>query len=250
MSLSVSSFASFLILLSCLIDSLKAVQCLKWNTSKVAMIANHYTSIKNSGLSETEWTKNRDLILFQYQTISPNASYYAKGSHSSLENAFYLRFIVDYYECLPDFTIFLHADTILHNPLWLHWIDCLRSNVTFAPLTPFTRKTSNIKTHEGRRKGVEELWDIFGKQYPEDKVINYYISEQWVISRDTLKKYPKSAYMAALVRSNSGEIEARAFEYTFHSLFDGLSLDTYVETRIKELLPYSKSTFSINLLVR
>jgi hypothetical protein len=45
-------------------------------------------------------------------------------------------FIVDFYEALPDVTIFLHAAPEHHNPNFWDWVRCLRRDVQYTARRP------------------------------------------------------------------------------------------------------------------
>ena len=65
-----------------------------------------------------------------YQRVDPAAPRYVPNF--GYEAGVYLKFIVDFYDMLPDVTVFVHARPWEHTKNWLRHIDCLRPNVTFA----------------------------------------------------------------------------------------------------------------------
>ena len=46
-----------------------------------------------------------------------------------------VQFVLDHYYALPDVSIFMQDRPEQHNPHWLHWSQCLRHNISYAPMT-------------------------------------------------------------------------------------------------------------------
>eukprot|EP01012_Entosiphon_sulcatum_P015203 TRINITY_DN20213_c0_g1_i1.p1 TRINITY_DN20213_c0_g1~~TRINITY_DN20213_c0_g1_i1.p1 ORF type:complete len:383 (+),score=39.50 TRINITY_DN20213_c0_g1_i1:103-1251(+) len=200
-----------------------------WKTTKVIVVAN--PAAQSAGVTYPPWSDGRDLSVWQYQTRAPDQPYHVQNNGHALEFAFYLRFIIDFYDRLPDITIFVHPDAFRHNPLWLHWLDCLRRDVKFVPNVPWLRThipNTTPQNSEGTRIGHAELFQIFGRPYPtssQEPLVGYAPGAQWVFSRDTIRRYPREMYQRALDASLGGRIEARAFEFHMPVLFGRPMLD-------------------------
>lgn len=69
--------------------------------------------------------------VFAYQRRDPSKPRFAPNF--GYEGAIYLRFIVDHYDALPDYSVFIQAD-MPDGGDWLYWISCLNSSTQFMAL--------------------------------------------------------------------------------------------------------------------
>jgi hypothetical protein len=69
--------------------------------------------------------------VFAYQRRDPSKPLYAPNF--GYEGAIYMRFIVDHYYDLPDFTAFIQAD-VPDNGDWLYWLRCINGSTRFLAL--------------------------------------------------------------------------------------------------------------------
>ena len=76
--------------------------------------------------------------VYHHNATHPNLRRYAGRSHGR-EASVFLMHVAQRYNKLADQTVFVHEDVWTHNPVWPHWLACLRENVTYASLSPLWR---------------------------------------------------------------------------------------------------------------
>ncbi|GAQ82832.1 hypothetical protein KFL_001260020 [Klebsormidium nitens] len=153
------------------------------------------------------WTQNR--TLYTYQRTDPSAPRYCQNT--GYEAGVFLKFIVDFYEDLPDQTVFLHADPFAHNADIERWIDCLSPDLTYTTLnTVFVVKRSitfwnGYAGFQGVVPQIEKCWRALAAAFDkpltpqpgQEPVVSFVCCQQIAISRDQIRRNPLAAYQRA-----------------------------------------------------
>ncbi len=94
------------------------------------------------------------------------------------------------YDSLAEKTAFVHEDAWIHNPVWPHWIGCLRDNATHASLSPLWRPHAPGPTGSlARTLGARP--DEWARQVP------WSCCFLLVQGRELMRTIPRAAYAAA-----------------------------------------------------
>ena len=127
------------------------------------------------------WHNTSNATFVMYQRSDPSVPNYSPNY--GFEAGVIVQFIVEHYAALPDVTIFVQDRPEHHNPHWLAWAQCLKPNVSYAPMTHARVARlyrANAQTAPGTDADdaiVEQCWrdmlDAFGVQllYPREKPI-------------------------------------------------------------------------------
>ena len=194
-------------------------------------------------------------VLFYYK--KDPAAEHILPDDTAKEDTPYLAYIVNYYDCLPPFSILLHARPWTHEAVY----ECLRETPLkaaerswlplgsdyvdrFSPPRPGTAQWNEFQ---------DRLWERLASRgfhlpHPANKHLELYCCPQFILSRAVIRQWPREFWVAvleydyevartkrvALVPSPRPEAEApgdwvttpptswtgMALEHTFHVLFD------------------------------
>lgn len=179
----------------------------KWRTPVVIVpsVYREYDETVPGWVVSSLWSSFRSLYL--YQRTDEAAPRYAPNFGT--ESGVYYRFIVDHYDALPDFMVFVHMYPEAHNERWLQWVHAMRDNLTFSSLNDFfveERLFSEVMLGSPWSFFAEQcLRDIFedvGATLPakEPLLANGWCCAQVMASRDQIRKRPKAVYEKILRR--------------------------------------------------
>ena len=143
-------------------------------------------------------------------TITPQVSGVLSVTNFSTEAGVYLRFIVDHYHDLPDITIFVHARPEEENAHWRSWVKCLRSNMSWASLSPtyvLNRSPLDLASLHARQllaPRFEQCWRdlarVFAISMPpptEEPRVSMLCCQTFAASREQLRSRPLQVWQQA-----------------------------------------------------
>lgn len=154
----------------------------------------------------SKWHHNTSNVTFVvYQRTNPQAPNYSPNY--GFEAGVIVQFVVEHYEALPDITVFMQDMPWQHNPHWMAWIECLRPNMTYAPLTHARLARlyrANAQTDPGTDRDdavTEQCWRDILEAFNvplllprEQPVVAYFQGSTFAVSRDQLRATPLSAW--------------------------------------------------------
>lgn len=79
--------------------------------------------------------------IYHHDESQSETAGYAGKKHVR-EAGTFLTHVTTRYDVLASRTAFVHEDAWLHNPVWPHWLACLRDNATHATLSPLWQPTA------------------------------------------------------------------------------------------------------------
>lgn len=167
------------------------------------------------------------------------------------EASAYLRFIVEYYDCLPKHIAFIHG----HEDGWHQkFPGSLLDAIKRARYTEFPHVSLNLQfSSDTLLSSGNHYWDVVGKVWPRhfQSIVGVEVPKhihrldcgaQFIVARDRIWHYPKSVWELWLQLSQDPDVASTAgidprsfdlmawvFEYTWHIIF-GLSPE-YTQTR-------------------
>ena len=169
--------------------------------------------------------------------------------HSSRgrEVSAYLSYVIDYYDQLPPFSIFIHAgERQHHNDLFgpetkivlenlrLETVDakgyvnlrCLHSPGCPSHVHPNNPTEFDIKVHDTRAYFAQIYKELFGADKPVPDVIGGICCAQFAVSRDQIQRRPKSDYLRMMNWVDKGSKQmvddygvGWVFEIVWHVVF-------------------------------
>jgi len=126
--------------------------------------------------------------VYHHNESRPNSTRYAGRKHVREAGAF-LTHVVARYNTLAPKTAFIHEDIWLHNPVWPHWLACLRPTVTHASLSPIWQPAAPA--------GAGILGQVLGANTSNGGPVPWSCCFLIVEKRATLQITPKADYEAA-----------------------------------------------------
>jgi len=206
--------------------------------NKNKIVIAHY----NEDLSWTQNLKFDGEIVIYSKTIQSNPHRYIPINKGQ-EVPMYLKYIIDYYDNLPDKTLFLHGHStsphqdfdsryIIEN---LNW-DC--DNFFSVNKREWYQEVSkNCQLSKGSFDiWLKTYWYKFLEILPfPDNGLFFYSGAQFVVNKELITQHPKSYYEdlynwvlteeIKMERGTSDEIMSRIFEYTWHYIFTKNSVE-------------------------
>ena len=158
-----------------------------------------------STLADGRWARE---TIYHHNSSHPNASLYAGPIHGR-EASVFLMHAAQRYNSLADQTVFVHEDVWTHNPVWPHWVACLRKNVTQASLSPLWREVA-----PGPPGALGTL--LGANQQPQEQRVPWSCCFLVVQARDTVLRIPQATYSAAQALLASGKDHSGASVTAFH----------------------------------
>lgn len=79
------------------------------------------------------------LTVYHHNATAHDVRHYV-GPPETREASAFLLHAATRYNTLADLTAFVHEDVWMHNPVWPHWIACLRENTSIASLSPIWQR--------------------------------------------------------------------------------------------------------------
>jgi hypothetical protein len=235
--------------------------------SKLLLLICHYDD-------DLGWTKSQPFDFVIYEKKSPqgkHAVHFNKGNEVSA----YIKFIVDYYDSLPERVLFLHGHRVSrHQRDILTILMHFASNVSFTPLPTANRSAERPRLYtlgdyhsinhfvwHCCRSGylpyirLQEQWHWLGRWLGDlpDSLLGFCCS-QFVVTRAAIHRQPKEFYVEVLhqIQTLSGEdasFEFGAFfEYIWHYIFGMPAIDTSLASVEAHLDP-QKLTFLGNAVL-
>ncbi len=190
------------------------------NNIKKLVLISHYNS-------NIDWLEKLQVPYVVYSKSLRNNNFidFNKGQ----EVPMYLKFIIDWYDKLPDKILFYHDHLhsphqdfdsvfIINNVNWeldeffsvnkREWYHTIQENCPIEPMGI---------------NWVNDNWDIFNKHLTKQDRYSFYCGAQFVIDKKLILNYEKSFYESLyewIKTSNlSNYITSRIFEYTWHYIF-------------------------------
>lgn len=80
-------------------------------------------------------------IIYHHDREVTDIDHYAGPGHTR-EAGTFLKHVTTRYDKLSALTAFVHDDAWLHNPVWPQWLSCLRSNASYATLSPIYQRSA------------------------------------------------------------------------------------------------------------
>jgi hypothetical protein len=177
---------------------------------------------------------NKNVNVMIYDKENPNNPYNIpvnKGNEASV----YLKYIIDYYDNLSDYTFFIHDDEYA----WHHtgsiidkYNEAVKSNKKFYNI--------NDKCHYNKRNSIsKDKYTLLLKWYNNyieeyipinkvpnynDFIYNYYGSAQFLVHKDLIKNLPKEFYIKIyewiITTDMPNWLSGRFLEWTWHIFWD------------------------------
>ena len=175
-------------------------------------------------VSNAPWLVNSTRLTYViYQRTNPSKANFVPNV--GFEAGVYLRFILDNYDDLPAHSVYIQDQPEMHNRAWLEWTRCLLPGTPYAPLVPtrlLTRDFREVK--DGLHAVAEQCFRNFLGTFgllekllvPMQKPTHaYYGGDLFVVSREALRRHPRSAYRRAdaLVAGGDGRCHLGALDW-------------------------------------
>lgn len=172
---------------------------------------------------DTEWVKN---LKYPYTIISKQQYKEDEVPNKGYEASSFLEYIINNYDCLDDYTIFVHG----HRNSWHHneFMDSKINRLIFVhdyynindqDLVALTQFPGSL---EKTVENIHNLESILGYKIDCTKII-YRCSSQFYVSRETIHKYTKEQYQKMLnwlyTTDEKSFWTSRVFEYCWHVMF-------------------------------
>lgn len=198
--------------------------------SKKILIA-HY----NENLEWTSKLNFDDEIVVYSKTIQTIPERYI-NINKAQEVPMYLKYIIDFYDKLPDKTLFLHGH--LHSPHQDFDSKYICENLNWDSNNFFSVNkrewyqeiNKNYTSWSVHSIWLRNYWYLFEEylSFPEDG-LKFYSGAQFLVDKKLILQYPKSFYEKLynwsitetinIPPQTSDEISSRIFEYTWHYIF-------------------------------
>lgn len=151
------------------------------------------------------WHNTSNLTFVVYQRLNPSQPNYSPNH--GFEGGVVVQFIVDNFWALPEITVFMQDRPEQHNPHWLAWTQCLRPNMSYAPMTN-ARMARQFKANAQTAPGTEaddaitdqcwrDLLDAFGSPLlspREQPFVSYFQGSTFAVSRAQLHTTPYATW--------------------------------------------------------
>jgi len=192
------------------------------NIMNIEVVVAHY----NENL---DWTNN---LKYKFNIISKSGIPRETPPNKGNEASSYLQYIIERYNTLSDYTIFVHG----HRNDWHHKqnIDEKINTLTFDKKYYNINETS-VTPLNGFKKEFVVMKELIK---PFEKILNttidldnlaYRSSAQFYVSKETIRRHDLSVYVQLynfLMNHNAPSYwSGRIFEYTFHYIFTGSVTD-------------------------
>lgn len=162
----------------------------------------------------------------------PNVSLIHEPDSKGHEVNGYLRFILDYYDDLPDHTAFVHG----HHASWhVDWQDqVLRftewNGSGYRPLQRIRRWRVKKPISQPHLAELNAYWNTLFQPYLGDYNIEttmYHCCGSFLVSADAIRRHPKSVYQYwhDWVKNTTASYSGYMFEYMWHRIFGRLNHD-------------------------
>ncbi|KAL7622770.1 hypothetical protein AAE478_006449 [Parahypoxylon ruwenzoriense] len=206
---------------------------------------------------DISWTENikiPNLNIIRYVSDSMNAEYHPPVPNKGREALIYHTYMHDFYDNLPDITIFIHAD---ESP-W-HVEGTLNSSMTFAlshldlyqvlqrqyfnlrvswdgACPNWINTTKSSAERDGHKKEEPYMYEAFSENFNTNQVPEILAGpccSQFAVTKDAVRRHPRSQYkitMDWLVQTDwTDYIAGRVWEHMWPWLFKGEAVDCAVE---------------------
>jgi len=155
----------------------------------------------------------------------------------------YLKFIIDWYDKLPDKILFYHdhlnsphqdtdSVTIINNVNWE-----LDEYFSVNKREWYQTIDKNSKVEPMGLKWVQDCWYLFEKHLPAVDNLTFFSGAQFVIKKELILQYDKTyyQYLYNWIKETdiSNYITSRVFEYMWHYIFTKKNIETYHENIFK-----------------
>ena len=174
---------------------------IEWNHSVVAIPAVY--SEWDDWLPPWYINPNKwNISVFTYQRRDPKKEHYVPNMGG--EAGVYLKFVIDFYDNLPDVSLFVHGRPDDHRPIMsnhLDWAGCIKPNILNGYHTVNILHIPRTTEWFGKFElWIEQCWrdllavvDIYPEPRKPIKVATY-ANQQFAITRDHLRRHPKKIY--------------------------------------------------------
>ena len=148
------------------------------------------------------------ITLVVYQRVDPSRPHYSPNY--GFEGGVFIQFVLTYYDCLPNQTLFLQEGMRSHNKYWLEWAHCLLPEAPWAPLTDVRLQ---IRGTNGQTLDVTHAYDalteqcwrnllaVFNRSHlmqpGRKQYVAYFGGSLAAVSRSQFRRHPRSAFEAA-----------------------------------------------------
>lgn len=227
-----------------------------WDSNtELIIVTSHYTE-------DLEWLKQSKYPVVVCSKIGANIPAIPADPKCIIPNigreaSSYLKFIITYYDNLPEYIAFIHG----HETAWHQSVDIFKAidgalykKYNYISLNGiFFKRKSNTEFHELIQKIYKEYFEsILGVYYPKNSV-QHDACAQFIVSRNIIKKYSKDVYIKwlnlildiKLDRINGGEfyelicdssfLWGLIYEFIWHIIFGEPvrleNFEDYMETR-------------------
>jgi hypothetical protein len=176
------------------------------------------------------------------------------------EGSAYLRYIIDQYDSLPEYTLFLqHGEFDYHDwvyqrfanksrTLMFHHTDLRDSGIQFLPVVSSMISPNDLTDAKMFWEAYVEPLDIPGM----DTAVNltklgvHWCCSQFLVHRDLIRSHPKYFYEKLeqyTIREQYDELSSRDLEHTFHIIFTG-------KVRLPNIQSYALETWGKLLKIK
>lgn len=159
-----------------------------------------------------------------------NSLYNFVPNNKGQEIPCFLKYIIDFYNNLPDKTLFLHGHRMSgHQDFFtdkvipvLNWN--LDSFFSINRREWYQEISKDVYLDEGAYNiWLKDNWHYFEKYLPFPEKFKFYSGAQFVVNRELITQYPKNFYINLYnwiqTTELSNFITSRIFEYTWHYIF-------------------------------
>lgn len=163
-------------------------------------------------LSWTKMLREKNFDVLIYDKIRPGAKHYLPND-TTKEDGPYLAYIINYYDCLPPFTLFLHSsppsmhtvDSFLpclrEQPLraasrmWLMLGDC---NTCFSDGCPRDQSTTDFQARLWERLSAQGYGNELPAQPRQHTQLHIAKCPQFIASRQSIQQWPREFWVTVL----------------------------------------------------
>lgn len=190
------------------------------------------------------WTQNLKFdgeVIIYSKTDKSNPDRYVPINKGQ-EVPMYLKYIIDFYDNLPDKTLFLHGHYHSPHQDYDSKFICENLNWDNSDFFSVNRRDwyqdigDNLNTWKVHSMWLQECWEMFEGFLPfPNQGTMFYSGAQFVVGKELILKYPKMFYEKIynwvltktinIPPQTSDEIISRVFEYIWHYVFTGLPIE-------------------------
>ena len=219
---------------------------------KLVLMLNHWTE-------DLRWVKHQPfkaVVYDKHPTSEQRGSKHFVEKNVAGEASSYLKFIVDYYDALPDSVLFLHSHRYAYHQtdllILLGTIDRGKDfsdaycNVNDAAWGLLDENVAYLKEHWGREGWLRKWLGEQTDEWPLDRCC-----AQFVVGRDRIRRRPKEFYVEALEVVTRCDVEDREksrrlgllMEWIWHVVFG----ENIVTSDVEFLVPTLKEFEQVDL---